>query len=367
MIASKDFRHQEHAQKDRNSKLEQKEIFIVNNMNNFCNKEAFFKQQRENITNGKPSSINNQIHEISKMQIDSECNNAIKKLNETKKISINNNIKQNKNFKISEKLSNNDEMEILTEDIEKQQKESPKNIKNNKIKNNKNKNEKGSSIDSQKEAEVEKRKTRKDKLNEILITNYGPEIYEFSMELEKLSFCPNNLKKHKIEPEIRTKMIDWMIEVLSAYNSDPQTFSLSVQLLDMYIARTSNVLTNNDIHLLGVCCMYIASKMEDIVPLRMNHVKSKISHNKFSEKEIKKKEKVILETINFETITSSTYDFIRTFIFDFIHNNRMQIFKLDMLHHIDVFDNVAIFLSKLIFHNEEFSNYKYPRIFLIIF
>ncbi len=178
------------------------------------------------------------------------------------------------------------------------------------------------------------------------------------MELENISYCPNNLKKHKIEPEIRTKMIDWMVEVLSAYNSDPQTFSLSVQILDMFLAKTKNVLTNNDVHLIGICSMYIASKMEDIVPLRMNHVKSKISHNKFTEKEIKKKEKAILETINFEVINTSTYDFIRTFIFDFIHNNRSQIHRLEMFHHIDVFDNVAIFLSKLIYHCDEFNLYK---------
>lgn len=303
MLATKEIR-QEPMKKIPNGKKDSKDIFLVNNPT----KETYFKQQNEitniktNISHGiKPNEstalTNNIMPEISSMQIDSECPNL-------KKTNLN--------------------------------KEDHKSI----------------------ETEIEKNKTHKDKLNEILIINYGPEIYEFSMELEKLAYFPNSLKKHKIEPEIRTKMIDWMIEVLSAYNSDPQTFSLAVQIMDLYIAKSQNVLTNNDVHLLGIVSMYIASKMEDIIPLRMNHVKSKISHNKFSEKEIKRKEKNILETIDFETITSSTYDFIRTFVFDFIHNNRIQIHKLNMFHHIDVFDNVAIFLSKLIYHNEDFSNYK---------
>ena len=303
MLATKEIR-QEPMKKIPNGKKDSKDIFLVNNPT----KETYFKQQNEitniktNISHGfkhneNTAVTNNIMPEISSMQIDSECPNL-------KKTDLN--------------------------------KEDHKSI----------------------EIELEKNKTHKDKLNEILIINYGPEIYEFSMELEKLAYFPNSLKKHKIEPEIRTKMIDWMIEVLSAYNSDPQTFSLAVQIMDLYIAKSQNVLTNNDVHLLGIVSMYIASKMEDIIPLRMNHVKSKISHNKFSEKEIKRKEKNILETIDFETITSSTYDFIRTFVFDFIHNNRIQIHKLNMFHHIDVFDNVAIFLSKLIYHNEDFSNYK---------
>ena len=345
MIVTKDPRIQEQTKKLFHSKKESKDLFIVNNNpNNFANKEAHSKQQRDNNPNGKQNEakgmLKNQANESSKMQIDSDSYNpkTIKDIQGNFKNKTNNNLNNFENGNLTNTPEN-------------------KNANGNEYCTTPNA-QGANSLTAQLEKEMNKKKTHKDKINEILISHYGPEIYDFSMELENLSFCPNNLKKHKIEPEIRTKMIDWMIEVLSAYNSDPQTFSLSVQILDMYLARTQNILTNNDIHLLGICSMYIASKMEDIIPLRMNHVKSKISHNKFSEKEIKKKEKAILETINFETINSTTYDFIRTFIFDFIHNNRVQIFSLDMFHHIDVFDNVAVFLSKLIYHSDEFNNYK---------
>lgn len=348
MLATREQRMQEQSKKHFNSRKDSKDLFFVHaNANNMVNKEGLSKQQRDIIPNGKQKaevkgSLKNRGNESANMQIESDPNG--KPFQENQKLfkNFNNNNIHNNNYE-------NGKMRITPE---------KKNTNRANDDEAKMLNCKADPFLVQLEKEIEKKKTHKDKLNEILISNYGPEIYEFSIELEKLSYCPNNLKKHKIEGDIRTKMIDWMIEVLSAYNSDPQTFSLSVQLLDMYLSRSLNVLTNNDIHLIGVCCMYIASKMEDIVPLRMNHVKSKISHNKFSEKEIKKKEKVILETINFETINSSTYDFIRTFIFDFIHNNRVQIHRLDMFHHIDVFDNVAVFLSKLIFHSDEFSNYK---------
>ena len=201
-------------------------------------------------------------------------------------------------------------------------------------------------------------KNHQEKLNEILISNYGTEIYDFCVELENKNYVPNPLEKHKIDPDIRTKMVDWMLEVLGAYNSEIFTFNLSVQIMDMYISKCKSVLTNNDVHLIGIVSMFIASKMEDICPIRMSHVRTKISHGQFSEKDITKKEKMVLEALNFEVITTSTSDFIKTFIYDFIHNNRFQIKKLDMWHHIDAFENVTIFLSKLIQHSVQFNQYK---------
>ena len=196
--------------------------------------------------------------------------------------------------------------------------------------------------------------------NQMLIHNYGPELYECSKDMElKAAIGPKFLSKHKLDPCVRTKMVDWMIEVLYAYNSDAPTFFLAVHLLDFYIARCKSAVNNNDVHLIGVTCLYLASKMEDIIPLRMSHVKSKIGHNKFTEKEIKKCEKSVLETIDFDIITTSTYDFVKTFIFDFCHNNRDSIKTLNMKRHIDSFDSICIFLSKMMCHSEEFSSCNY--------
>ena len=197
-----------------------------------------------------------------------------------------------------------------------------------------------------------------EKQNEILISNYGTEIYDTSVELEDKNFFPFPLQNHKIENDIRCKMIDWMLEVLSAYNSEIFTFNLSVQIMDMYIAKCKSCLSNNEVHLIGIVAMFIASKMEDIYPIRMSHVRTKISHGKFSERDIRKKEKAVLETLGFEVIVTSASDFIKTFVYDFIHNNRQQIERLEMWHHIDAFENCTIFLSKLIQHNVEFNQYK---------
>jgi hypothetical protein len=198
-----------------------------------------------------------------------------------------------------------------------------------------------------------------DRENQSLIYKYGSEMYSYSKDLENAHFNQNYLSRHKIHSEVRTKMIDWMIEVLHAYHSDEPTIFLAVHLLDLYIARSRDLLSDNDVHLTGIVCIYIASKMEDLVPLRMTHIKTKIGHNKFSERKIREKEKNILETINFEIIATSTYDFIKTFIFDFRHNNIEVIRSLNMSKHLESFENICLFLSKMMFHNEDFTQYRY--------
>ena len=43
------------------------------------------------------------------------------------------------------------------------------------------------------------------------------------------------LEKHNITPTLRARMVDWMIEVLTNFKCDDQTFFLSVSLLDRFL------------------------------------------------------------------------------------------------------------------------------------
>lgn len=59
-------------------------------------------------------------------------------------------------------------------------------------------------------------------------------------------------------------MIDWMIEVLTNFKCEDQTFFLAVSLMDRYLQKSSVKHEVSELHLLGVTCMFIASKYEDI-------------------------------------------------------------------------------------------------------
>jgi hypothetical protein len=202
--------------------------------------------------------------------------------------------------------------------------------------------------------------------NTNLIKCYGPPVYNFSIEIEKGMVIKNLYEKHDIEDRIRTKMVDWMVEVLTAYKSDPQTLFLSVALMDMYIKKCPTVLETSDIHLIGITCMYIMSKFEDIVPIRILSVYQKISHRSFSEyknilifrAQVREQERQILFTLNWDIFFVTCYDFIRTYIFDFVHNNNEIIKNLKMEKTISNLENIAFYLGKLGLHIEEFVSYE---------
>lgn len=119
--------------------------------------------------------------------------------------------------------------------------------------------------------------------NSNLISVYGAEMYHYAKFLENETVSSQFLNKHKVDSVTRTKMVDWMLEVLNVFKCEDDTFFLSVHIMDLYINKSQSCLTSDDIHLIGITAMFIASKFEDVVPLRLSSVVSKIGHNLFSE------------------------------------------------------------------------------------
>jgi hypothetical protein len=119
--------------------------------------------------------------------------------------------------------------------------------------------------------------------NSLLMPIYGKDVYTHMKTFEENYIPADFMQRHYRISEVRTKMIDWMLEVLNVFKSDEQTFFLAVYLMDYYLYKTTSMIKNEDIHLIGITCMYIASKFEDVIPLRMNSVVNKIGHEVFSE------------------------------------------------------------------------------------
>ena len=90
------------------------------------------------------------------------------------------------------------------------------------------------------------------------------------------------LGNHSITSFLRAKMVDWMIEVLSSYKMSEESFFRSVSLMDRYLKKETKKLETKDIHLLGISCMFIAMKYEQIHPLRLSLISEKIARNKFN-------------------------------------------------------------------------------------
>ena len=193
--------------------------------------------------------------------------------------------------------------------------------------------------------------------SDSLLLKYGEDCYYFNKSLEKTVFkIPETLlKNHKISSNIRTKMVDWMVEVLSIFETMDETFFLSVNIMDIFFCKTKKVFKNEDVHLIGMTSMFISSKFQEIYPLSLKNFVHKVGHDIFSEEEIKKMECQIAEDIGLEVLVStSVYDFLKTYFYDFYCNNNnliktncdMKVYKLINL--------TAKYLSKLVVYYEYF-------------
>ena len=109
-------------------------------------------------------------------------------------------------------------------------------------------------------------------------------------------------------------MVDWMIEVLTNFKCDDQTFFLAVSLLDRYFKGKSEVREVSDLHIIGVTSMFIASKYEDIYPLKMKMVYEKIAHKKLPIEKIKSLEMDILKVINYRIPAPTSMEFLKVYL-----------------------------------------------------
>lgn len=143
---------------------------------------------------------------------------------------------------------------------------------------------------------------------------YGDTIMKYTRDLELKHLTDDNLIKHKITPALRARMIDWMIEVLTNFKCDDQTFFLAVSLLDRYFKNKTEIREVGDLHIIGVTCMFIASKYEDVYPLKMKMVFEKIAHKKLSIDKIKSLELDILKVIKYKIPAPTVLDFLKVYL-----------------------------------------------------
>lgn len=134
-----------------------------------------------------------------------------------------------------------------------------------------------------------------------------------------------------------------MIEVLSSFNCSPNTFFVSVDVMDAFLESAQRRLETKDIHLIGVTSMLISSKMEEIVPFKVHTVVEKMTHGKLKPKEIVECELDILRAVDFNLFTVPSLFIVV----------EMLVVKLN-LHLIDFKNDlfkVITYISKMLMHD----------------
>lgn len=121
------------------------------------------------------------------------------------------------------------------------------------------------------------------------------------------------LRRSQVTPPFRAKMVNWMMEVFHKFNdrSSIRTFFRAVLVMDLFLKHfTERILTNSDVYLIGLTCIFIATKYTDVEHITL----TEFAHYKVSKDlpiaQIRDFEFTVLMTLGFEIYFPLICDFI---------------------------------------------------------
>lgn len=160
-------------------------------------------------------------------------------------------------------------------------------------------------------------KKRRNSLSELFspetqgnLENYGLDTLRNLFRREAFWYAPDPLGNHDVSGRLRSKMVDWMIEVLSIYEHHHESYFLAVSIFDHYMTKTNRILTNEDVHITGAIAMFLASKHEEIKPLYMRSMINKVCHKAFTKDQLIAKELEVCRALNFRITHVTPFNFL---------------------------------------------------------
>ena len=114
-----------------------------------------------------------------------------------------------------------------------------------------------------------------------------------------------------INAQMRAILIDWLVEVAEEYRLVPETLHLAVNYIDRFLSYVP--VARSKLQLVGVTCMLIASKYEEIHPPAVDEFVY-ISDNTYKREEIMSMEAIILNRLNFELSIATSKGFLNRFM-----------------------------------------------------
>ncbi|CAL5203899.1 unnamed protein product [Lathyrus oleraceus] len=140
------------------------------------------------------------------------------------------------------------------------------------------------------------------------------EIYENLRVSEKIK-RPSIDFMEKIQTDInasmRAMLIDWLVEVAEEYRLLPDTLFLAVNYLDRYLS--GKAMNRQRLQLLGVSCMMIAAKYEEICSPKVEEF-CYVTDDTYSKEQMLEMESSVLNFLKFEMTAPTTRCFLRRFI-----------------------------------------------------
>ncbi|EOA20642.1 hypothetical protein CARUB_v10000955mg [Capsella rubella] len=131
-----------------------------------------------------------------------------------------------------------------------------------------------------------------------------------------------------IDPTMRGILIDWLVEVSEEYKLASDTLYLTVNLIDRFMSH--NYIEKQRLQLLGVTCMLIASKYEEISAPRLEEF-CFITDNTYTRQEVLSMEIQVLNFLHFRLSVPTTKTFLRRFILAAQASEKVPLIEMEFL------------------------------------
>ncbi|XP_044463612.1 cyclin-A2-2-like [Mangifera indica] len=143
---------------------------------------------------------------------------------------------------------------------------------------------------------------------------YAPDIYN-RKRVKELDLRPSTTYmedlQQDITPNMRGILIDWLVEVSEEYKLVPDSLYLTVNLIDRFLSQS--YIQKQRLQLLGVTCMLIASKYEEICAPRVEEF-CFITDNTYTKREVLEMESQVLNLVHFQLSVPTSITFLRRYI-----------------------------------------------------
>lgn len=154
----------------------------------------------------------------------------------------------------------------------------------------------------------------------LSVTDYVEDMYEHFRSKEVLSSVDsmymgleNEGKQPNINESMRCILVDWLIEVHYKFKLFPETLYLTVNILDRFLAKTSEVVTKRDLQLVGVTALLVSAKYEEMYVPELRDL-TYICDGAYTEAKILRMEEKILKTLNYNVTVPTPHTFLIRFL-----------------------------------------------------
>ncbi|CAE6441652.1 unnamed protein product [Rhizoctonia solani] len=146
----------------------------------------------------------------------------------------------------------------------------------------------------------------------LMVSEYVVDIFNYMLEIERKHaqvLNPNYIEKQKeLNWGMRGILGDWLIQVHARFRLLPETLYLAMHLVDRMLSI--RVVSLSRLQLVGVTCMFIAAKYEEIMAPSVKHF-VECADSAYTEKDILDAEQYVLRVLGWDCSYPNVMTFLR--------------------------------------------------------